>query len=452
MKKSLLFLGISLITVGVLAPFRACAASGEASELGSQFVDLLAKGDFAAAAARYDNAMRTALPEPKLRATWQGLEKQAGRFKKRIQTRALKAGEYDVALVTCEFERARLDAKVVFNARKEVSGLFFLPSTAGVDQSAPPPYARTNAFREEEFTVGKGEWRLPATLTLPSNGAGPWPAVVLVHGSGPNDRDETIGGLKPFRDLAWGLASKGIAVLRYEKRTKEYGAKFGSLMVSGKLANPLKEEVIDDAVSAVSQLREMAAIDPKRVFVLGHSLGGTIAPRIGEADPRIAGLIIMAGATRPIEDLVVQQTRYLRSLNGEMSAPEQESLREIESQAAIIKKLTAADASSSKMFLGAPAAYWLDLRAHDPVAEARALKQPLLILQGGRDYQVTTANFDDWKKGLSAMPNVSFKLYPRLNHLFVAGEGKSTPQEYEKAGNVAEPVVADIADWILKTH
>ena len=215
-----------LVAVMALAitPSQAFSAT-DPSVSGDEFVALLVKGDFAGAAARYDTTMKTALPEPKLREAWQSLAGQAGPFKKRLQTRVQKVQGYDVVLVTCEFERAKLDAKIVFNSQGEVAGLFFLPSTAGVDSSNPPPYARTNAFREKDFTVGSGEWQLPGTLTVPVNKSGPpSPAIVPVHGSGPNDRDETVGASKPFRDLAWGLATKGVAVLRYEKRTKEYGA------------------------------------------------------------------------------------------------------------------------------------------------------------------------------------------------------------------------------------
>ena len=151
--------------------------------------------------------------------------------------------------------------------------------------------------------------------------------MVLVHGSGPNDRDETIGANKPFRDLAWGLATRSIAVLRYEKRTKQYP---GKLMATGVGQFTAQEESIDDALSAVGQLRGTEGIDPKRIFVLGHSLGGTLAPRIGQADPKITGLIIMAGSTRPLEDMVVEQTRYLISLNGTPTAEGEAKLSEVQ--------------------------------------------------------------------------------------------------------------------------
>ena len=413
---------------------------------GTQFVELLAKYDFAGAVSKYDVTMTLALPEPKLREAWQAVQKQAGPFKKQLRTRVEELGGYQAVFVSCQFERMTLDVKMVFDAQNKVAGLFFVPSQPPLAEA--PSYARTNAFREKDFTVGSGEWALPGTLTLPVAAATPLPAVVLVHGSGPNDRDETILANKPFRDLAWGLASKGIAVLRYEKRTKQYASKLAAASIS-KLT--VQEETIDDALTAAAQLRATDGIDAKRIFILGHSMGGMVAPRIGQADPKLAGLIILAGSTRPLEDLVVEQTRYLLSLEGKISTEGQSKLDELEVEVAKVKKLTVADASSSTLLLHAPPSYWLDLREHDPVAAAKALKQPLLILQGGRDYQVTETDFNGWKNGLGSKPTVTFKLYPSLNHLFIAGEGKSTPAEYERPGHVAEAAVTDIAAWILRT-
>lgn len=433
------------MVVAIAAPLTVQSAAVEVTSAGEAFVELLVKGDFAGAVGQFDDRMRTALPEPKLRETWQTIQTQSGPFQKQLGVRATKASGYDIVLVTCQFKQKALDAKVVFDAKGRVAGLFFVPSHPAANPNEPPPYARTNAFREKDFTVGRGEWRMPGTLTLPATGAGPWPAVVLVHGSGPGDRDETVGANKPFRDLAWGLATKGVAVLRYEKRTKEYADK---LVADGLGHFTVREETIDDALSAAAQLRAVDGLDPKRIFVLGLSLGATVAPRIGQADPNLAGLIIMAGATRPLEDLVIEQTDYLLSLGGNRSEQSSATLNELRAGAAKVKKLTAADASSTALVMGAPPAYWLDLREHDNVAIAKGLRQPLLILQGGRDYQVTEVDFNAWKEALGAQPNATLKLYPNLNHLFMVGEGKSTPDEYEEPGHIAGPVVTDIAEWI----
>ena len=173
MKKLLLSLVMVLMVVAIQAPLTVRSAPGEVTSAGKQFVELLAKEDFAGAVARFDATMKTALPEPKLRETWQALQAQAGPFQKQHGARATKVGGYDVVLVTCQFERTALDTKVVFDAKGRVTGLFFVPSHAAAEASGPPPYARTNAFREKPFTVGRGEWRLPGTLTLPSAGDGP---------------------------------------------------------------------------------------------------------------------------------------------------------------------------------------------------------------------------------------------------------------------------------------
>src|SRR5215471_14652653 len=158
--------------------------------------------------------------------------------------------------------------------------------------------------------LSNGEWILPGTLSVPK-GEGPFAAVVLVHGSGPNDRDETIGPNKPFRDLAWGLASQGIVVLRYDKRTKVYPEKMRELVST----LTVKEEVIDDALNAVSLLRGIPGVNPQRIVVLGHSLGGYLLPRIGAADRGIAGLIMLAGMCRPFEDAILDQFSYIYSLS-----------------------------------------------------------------------------------------------------------------------------------------
>jgi fermentation-respiration switch protein FrsA (DUF1100 family) len=104
----------------------------------------------------------------------------------------------------------------------------------------------------------------------------------------------------------------------------------------------------------------------------------------------------------------------------------------------------------TEKFLGAGADYWLDLRGYNPVESAKYIRRPILVLQGGRDYQVTREDFLGWKKALSASENAVFKLYPAYNHLFIPGEGTCTPEEYTKAGHVALPVIEDIADWIKK--
>jgi uncharacterized protein len=211
----------------------------------------------------------------------------------------------------------------------------------------------------------------------------------------------------------------------------------------------VKEESIDDAIAAVQMLRSTSGVDPNRIVVLGHSLGGMLVPRMAAAQPPVAGFVVMAGAARPIPQAVVEQVRYLAQADGAISAEEQAQIDQITQVMARVAKLGPSDASNPERIFGAAASYWLDLRGYDPPTAAAQVKQPMLVLQGERDYQVTMEEFSRWKSALAGRTDVSFHSYPTLNHLFIAGTGQSVPAEYNTPGHVSEAVVRDIATWIM---
>jgi dienelactone hydrolase len=344
-----------------------------------------------------------------------------------------------------------LDVNLVFNDAGQIVGLTVTPVGAVAQQAnatyAPPPYAQPERFREEEAQVGQGEWALPGTLSLP-RGSGPYAGVVLVHGSGPADRDETLPPNKPFRDLAWGLASQGIAVLRYEKRTHVYGDKIKGEQLA---TLTVKGETIDDALAAVALLRARPEVDPRQVFVLGHSLGGYLAPRIGAADPQLRGLVILAGSARPLEDILLDQMNYVYSLTISDAAVRQKQLAALERQVELVKDpVRLPTAPASDLPFGVPPAYWLDLNAYHPEQVARALALPMLFLLGESDYQVTRADLQIWQGALAGRSDVQFIMYPGLGHTFmpVEGGGKATPASYAVVGHVAEAVINEIANWV----
>jgi dienelactone hydrolase len=405
----------------------------------------LAGQEFSKLEEQFTDRMKSALPTEALQATWTTLLRQAGAYKScGANARVVAISDKQMVITPCEFERATIDVQIAFDTDDRISGLAFRPAAAPPVAYVLPSYANPSSYTDAEITVGSGEWALPGTLSLPA-GAGPFPAVVLVAGSGPNDRDETVGGSKPFRDLAAGLASRGIAVLRYDKRTKVYGPK-----LAGIADFTVKQEVLDDVREAVKTLRSNPGIDPARIFVLGHSLGGMLIPRIGTADPSLAGLIVMAGPARSIDEAMVEQTKYIAMADGAVSPEEQARIDEVAALAARVKALTPDDAKSGASIGGAPAAYWLDLRGYDAPGAAKAVKPPLLVLQGERDYQVTMAEFEKWKAALAGRGSVTFRSYPTLNHLFITGTGKSLPAEYQTPGHVAEAVLADIAAFVRR--
>ena len=300
--------------------------------------------------------------------------------------------------------------------------------------------------RDSDILVGSGSDKLPGTLVLPL-GRGPFPAVVLVSGSGPNDRDETIGPNRPFADLARGLAVRGIASLRYDKRTKVY-----ALAIAPRLSSfTATEEYVPDAVAALQLLRSRADIDPHRLFVLGHSQGGTFAPLIAQSVGGLAGVVLWAAASEPFGADLLRQATYLAQVEHQSGPAVDAQLATIRQQAALVDDpnipLTT-PVSSLPGGLGPP--YWRSLTHYDAVATARALNMPILLQQGDRDYQVTVADdLSRWDVGLGGRSSVTVKQYPQADHLFLDGSGPPTPTEYFVAGHVDSQVIADLSAWLL---
>ena len=285
---------------------------------------------------------------------------------------------------------------------------------------------------------------LPGILTIPK-GEGPFPAVVLIHGSGSSDRDETIGSLKPFKDLAEGLAEKGIAVYRFDKRTYVYGVE---MMSNHQIT--LMDESIRDAVNAVQLLAEQERIDPDRIFVLGHSLGGNAIPAIArelkQAPAQACGFIMMAASPRPLDVLMREQYDFLYSLMPEITEEQQ---AEKDAVFADLDRLQDPDAlGEDDIILGAYAPYWKWLAAYDILQAAEEITEPCLLLQGEEDYQVTLEDFTIWKDAFGEKENWQMISYPGLTHPFTAGQKAEGSAAYTKSEKVDPQVIEDIAGFI----
>ena len=407
-------------------------------EIAVDIVALLMDHKYTSVYGYFNSSITTQITANQFQTTWeQQVISSYGEITGITGTLVVNESGYQTVYVTCTFSKdGTMDVKTAFNTHRWIIGLTVVPT---VLPYTPPSYVNQSLFTETEVMVGSGQWVLPGTLTVP-NGIGSYPAVVLVHGSGPNDQDETIGSNKPFKDLAWGLASQGMVVLRYEKRTKQYPEQVRAMLQNF----TVQEETIDDAIAAVNVLQALSVVNQSQIYVLGHSLGGMLAPRIAVQDHRIAGLIILAGNTRPLEDLILEQTLYLANISDTTQSDQINEIRQL------VQKIKTLNFTEDELVFNAPKSYWVDLAGYDPVATATTLQIPLLILQGLRDYQVTMEDFIRWNQTFYGNQHVTLKTYASLNHLFIAGTGVPTSAEYLIPGHIDEQVILDIAAWMTQ--
>ena len=436
MKRLLLILCLCLSCIGLRAqtvdrlPLAKCAYLYFASGQGEALYAMLS------------DEMQAALPAAALSGMFNQMTAQFGPLQSTGEWQQVEAEGMTVCFCDLTFEKYPLRFQAAFNEDGRIAGLFVKPAP----KPAPVASPDSLAVVEHDTAVVCDGFRLPATLTLPRRAVEEGrrvPCVVLVHGSGPQDRDETIGPNRPFRDLAWGFAARGIATLRYDKRTYIYK---GNSVPQGRQLD-LDVETADDAVAAVALAQSLPGVDADSVYLLGHSQGGMLAPRIAERDTRLAGIILLAAPARPLEDLLLEQVTYLNSLAP--SAQGRRQVADLQRRVENVKHLgTSAYCDTIPFPFDAPRSYWADIVSYRPVETAARLTLPLVVLQAERDYQVTMQDYGLWRAGLLKCKNVSFKSYPKLNHLLQEGIGKATPDEYQQPSSVPAYVLDDLARFV----
>ena len=304
----------------------------------------------------------------------------------------------------------------------------------------------------EKVIIGEGtEYPLNGLLTIPDGMTGPVPAVVMVHGSGASNMDEKVIKLTPFKDLAEGLAAHGIASVRYDKRTFVHGRKMVKANGAGMT---VREETIEDAILAIEMLRNDRRIDSDNIFILGHSMGAMLAPRIDAEGGSAKGLIMMAGTPHRLEEIVIRQLnqsrkggsnpvlRFVTGLECKYFANRFSGLYELSDEE-----------EKKKKFAGNGSLYYVKEMGQKTAADyLRESSKPVLIMQGGRDFQVLADDdFKAFKEQLAGRDNVEYKLYPELNHCFVTAISDDilrATKEYSVERHIGENVITDIAEFI----
>lgn len=401
--------------------------------------DALLDAEFTTVYEYFGSLLKLQLSTEALQSAWEQTIAGQGDFQEIVSDEILENNGLSTVQNILRYEKTGIRISYTFDQAGQIQGLWF-----GYTTISDGPES-TEIFTEYPIEIGTGEIKLGGFLTLP-NGIEKPPVIILIQGSGQSDRNETVGaaGNAPFRDLAHGLAAQGIATIRYDKR---YFA-FPELVPDGGLSLTIEDEVLEDAGDAVRFAAEDGRVDADRIYLLGHSMGGMLAPKIAADHPEIQGIISMAGTLRKLEDLMLDQNREALASMDNLSEEERQTvLQQVEEQVQKIKNLQ--PGQEPELLMGAYSPYWLSLNAIDSQALVQSLSIPMLIMQGGMDFQVyPDPDYLLWQETLQDRNNVSFQFYDHLNHLFMPSSGKRDVSDYDTANQVDPQVIADIAAWI----
>ena len=398
--RRLLFFFVALLPLSLMAQ----ESNGEAVRQAEQVFSFIQQDQADSLYERLADDMRKMVTKNQLGGAMQQAEQLVGKYQKHGEWNVNQQDTLTICSSKCFFENGELSVVMVFDKDWMIHGLHLMPvHDEAMDEPLPEGVVElTDTVRAADGLA------LPCIITLSGLSENP-PIVVMVHGSGPLDRDETVMANKPFRDLAHLLASRGISTLRYDKRT----------FVSQEPVASVEEETINDALAAI----ELARTYNSNVWLLGHSLGAMLAPLIAE-QTELKGVVMMAAPARDMEQVVKDQIEFL-SAPDDTKEQKRQTLEEMHRQV-------------PQYFV-----------PQHQVKKAQQLNIPMLLLQGERDYQVTMKDFRIWQKKLRKKWKATLISLPSLNHLFIVGEGPSTTQEYMKKGKVSEQVADIIAKFIL---
>lgn len=401
------------------------------TDVAMSFVNDLADARFESALKRFAPSVREEIGVGQLEQIWLGYTAVGGAFDGIAATEETVMSGHDTIDVTMAFDHGEHGLRLVFDAESRIFEFAFN------DAYERPTYVDPSAVDERDIDLETDECSLGGTVTTPSNGDNV-PGVVLVHGSGKANRDVQQVATRMFKDLADGLATQGIATLRYDKRTHTCEV--------APADHTLDRVTVDDALVAIERLRTVDGVDGDRIVVAGHSMGGMAAPRIADRDGNLAGVAGLAAPARPFHEMVLDQLEHQATVGDRTWEGMSERYEEWSDDVARIRD---GDYDPDEIIVGLPGALWASLESYDHIEVAGKLDAPLLFLQGDRDYQVTVEDdLELWRSELGDRSVPEFKTYDGLNHLLMPGEGPAVVFESFVRNNVAERVVDDFVGWI----
>lgn len=405
------------------------------------FIWKLNSGLYTEAEKQFSEEVRPHISPSLLEAHWLDLIEKYGKFKMPHVSCSNLENNYFVVYIKLKFKKKIITAKFIMNESAEILGFFFLQQNNDCKPDFkynPPKYDKLESYIEKDLNIKSDTTTLFGTFCEPKSKSKI--ICIFLHGSGPNDRDESIGPNKVFRDIAVGLASHDIASYRFDKRTYTYQNNWENIN--------LDIEIVNDAVAVVNHFKANPLFDSTKIILIAHSLSGMLSPKIASLS-KVDGLVLLAANLRPLEVLIYEQFSYLFNFDKNITPEENNELTKLKHKIAYLNTKLSLNSPKDSLPLGLPASYWISLKGYDPLQYTENLNTPILLIQGMSDYQVTMKDFDIWKKALAGKESVTFNTYKNLNHHMFENEGRKNPPVYMNENqNVPKYLIKDIIQWI----
>ncbi|MDA3912408.1 MAG: alpha/beta fold hydrolase [Bacteroidales bacterium] len=435
MRKALfiLFVGFSLISF-----------AQPTDTVSNRFLEYIQAADYEAAVALFSESLSAELPADKLKTTFERQIRVNGDMI--VRDRVIKTFYIPHDIVYRFLWFGDKGFRLYFKMKDaQITGLMLIPQNQ-TNQYTEPEYANLQNFRVQHVLIQSGKYGLTGEFFQPTKTAD-FPVVVFIHGSGPNDRDEGMYGNRPFRDIAYGLADYGIGSLRFDKSSYL----FGEFVIEEKTYT-VWDEIGVDVTNIVSYLNQTQGIDNERIILFGHSLGANQMPRLLDS-LSVAGAIMAAGNARPLQDLLYEQFKFLYKVDGDFSDADKRRLKQLKEQIDNLEKLREIDPADADFTLplGVSPYYWKDMIMYDPIESLQQVDEPILLIQGEGDYQVSMKDYKMFRRALRKrkLPYEA-KSYEKVNHLLIENVGEPSTKEYERPSHVEHYIIKDVAEWILK--
>lgn len=434
MRKALFILFVSFSLIGFAQPTDAVS---------NRFLEYIQAADYEAAVSIFSDSLKAELPADKLKTSFERQIRVNGDMV--IRDRVIKTFYIPHDIVYRFLWFGDKGFRLYFKMKDaQIHGFMLIPQNQ-TNQYTEPEYAKKENFTRQHILIQSRNYGLTGEFFRPVD-TDTFPVVVFIHGSGPNDRDEGMYGNRPFRDMAYGLANYGIASLRFDKSSYL----FGQFVIEEKTYT-VWDEIGVDVSHIITYLNKIQGIDNDRIILFGHSLGANQMPRMLDSLD-VAGAIMAAGNARPLQDLLYEQFKFLYKLDGDFSDADKRRLSQLKAQIDNLEKLREIDPADADFTLplGVSPYYWKDMILYDPVETLKMVNEPIFLIQGEGDYQVSMKDYKMFRRALRKrkLPYKA-KSYEKVNHLLIENVGEPSTKEYERPSHVEHYIIKDIADWII---